>query len=339
MKKTFLAILAGVLLGVVLMVGIFTVLSMKPSKEDMYAQVNSDHVEQVKDESFYHEEDVEYEIDNALDDLENAIIESETEDEVVIETQQTIEGLNPYYIKVNRQANCVTVYTYDETGNYTVPVKAMICSVGLNNKTPLGVSKISDKYTWRLLFGDVYGHYAVRFNGHIMFHSVPYMKPSNSTLKEGQFNLLGEPASLGCVRLCVADVKWIYDNCAKGTIVEVYDSSDPGPLGKPNMYQIPEDSPLRGWDPTDPDPANPWHQGTVELYGVEDKVIGIGDTEGVLEGVTAVDRDGTELEISVSGDLDIHAIGNYEVTYSATGVMGDEVSKTALITVLGEAQN
>ena len=62
MKKPFLAILAGVLLGVVLMVGIFTVLSMRPSKEDMYAQVNSDHVEQVKDESFYHEEDVEYEI-------------------------------------------------------------------------------------------------------------------------------------------------------------------------------------------------------------------------------------------------------------------------------------
>ena len=280
MKKTILAVLTGVLFGIMLMVGIFSVLNMKPSNEDMYAQIYQDDKEDytkvdlpVKSETEETEdttEDMETqeveaeeveteEVEAETEEVETEKAEAETEEAAAV--QPTPPTQKPYYIKVNRQANCVTVYTYDESGNYTVPVKAMTCSVGLDNKTPLGVSKISDKYNWRLLFGNVYGHYAIRFNGHIMFHSVPYMTPSNDTLKEGEFNLLGQPASLGCVRLCVADVKWIYDNCGKGTIVEVYDSPDPGPLGKPEMPKIDENSPYKNWDPTDPNPANPWLQG------------------------------------------------------------------------------
>ena len=41
----------------------------------------------------------------------------------------------PYYIKVNRLMNTVTVYAKDEAGAYTVPVKAMVCSCGLNDGT------------------------------------------------------------------------------------------------------------------------------------------------------------------------------------------------------------
>ena len=35
----------------------------------------------------------------------------------------------PYYIKINRQQNCVTVYALDSKGKYTKPVKAFACSV------------------------------------------------------------------------------------------------------------------------------------------------------------------------------------------------------------------
>jgi hypothetical protein len=42
-------------------------------------------------------------------------------------------GYMPYIIKVNRLANCVTVYTYDLYGEYTVPVRAMVCSCGGEN--------------------------------------------------------------------------------------------------------------------------------------------------------------------------------------------------------------
>ena len=54
------------------------------------------------------------------------------------------------------------------------------------------------------------------------------------------------------------DAKWIYDNCVPGTKVEFYTSSNPGPLGKPTAQKITEDEEVRNWDPTDPDPNNPW---------------------------------------------------------------------------------
>ena len=54
-------------------------------------------------------------------------------------------------------------------------------------------------------------------------------------------------------------LKWIYDNCPSGTYVEIYDSEEPGPLGKPEAMKLDADSPNKGWDPTDPDERNPWH--------------------------------------------------------------------------------
>ncbi len=111
-----------------------------------------------------------------------------------------------YYIKINNQANVVTVYKKDSKGNYTVPVKAMICSIG--DATPQsGVYTMSDKYTWRLLEGNVYGQYACRITGHILFHSVPYQKQDKSTLEWWEYDKLGTKASLGCIRLKVEDAK------------------------------------------------------------------------------------------------------------------------------------
>lgn len=247
MKKTIAATIGGMMLGVLLVIGVFSLLHVTYDNNDVFAQ-------------------------NLMETIGMADTEADTDDLIVTEDAETEEegvatttnsDVNyPYYIKVNRQSNCVTVYAKDDNGEYTVPVKAMVCSVGLNNTTPLGVGEISDKYDWRLLFGEVYGQYAVRFNGHIMFHSVPYTTTSKDALKEGEYNLLGQPASQGCIRLSVADAKWIYDNCRKGTQVEVYDSADPGPLGKPESIYVDPYSFFRGWDPTDPDPANPWN-----LYG------------------------------------------------------------------------
>lgn len=162
-----------------------------------------------------------------------------------------------YYIKVNNQANVVTVYKKDSKGNYTTPIKAMICSIG--DATPeSGVYTMSDKYTWRLLEGNVYGQYACRITGHILFHSVPYTKQDKSTLEWWEYDKLGTKASLGCIRLKVSDAKWIYDNCIPGTKVEFYSDKNPGPLGKPTAQKITEDEEVRSWDPTDPDARNPW---------------------------------------------------------------------------------
>lgn len=193
-------------------------------------------------------------------DSETEMPETKAEEQKAEEQGKEEMNVLPYYIRVNRKQNCITVYTLDEEGEYTVPYKAMICSTGLYNATPRGTFQLSTKYLWRELYGGVYGQYATRIHGGVLFHSVPYYKKSKSSLCTDKYNKLGQQASMGCIRLTVEDAKWIAENCPEGTSVEIYDDDDPGPLGKPEAAKIDTDSPNKGWDPTDSDDENPWSQ-------------------------------------------------------------------------------
>lgn len=166
---------------------------------------------------------------------------------------------NKYYIKVNYGAQVVTVYTQDSNGDYTVPVRAMVCSTGTYTPTS-GVYRTLGKGNWWPLMGDVYGQYSTWICGDILFHSVPYLtKGDKSSLEYWAYDQLGQRVSMGCVRLTTADALWIFNNCPVGTQVEFYASSNPGPLGKPSTRKISSaPSNVRGWDPTDPDSDNPW---------------------------------------------------------------------------------
>lgn len=167
----------------------------------------------------------------------------------------------PYLFKVNRTQNVVIAYAKDANGEYTVPYKAMTCSVGVDGKTPTGTFRTpGTKYDWRLLSGNVYGQYATRINGPYLFHSVPYFTKSKSDLEYEEYNKLGQPASLGCVRLSVEDAKWIHANCPEGTTVVIYDSDKKELLVPPAPIRIDIEDSRRGWDPTDPDSNNPWKQ-------------------------------------------------------------------------------
>jgi len=164
-----------------------------------------------------------------------------------------------YYIKINLKTQRVYVFVKDENGEYTIPVKEMICSTGTSTPES-GVFKISDKYQWGTLVGNVYGQYCTRITGPILFHSVPYTARSKSALEYWEYDKLGQPASKGCVRLTVEDAKWIYDKCKSGTKVEFYEKDEgSGRLNKELPLKISDyDEELRKWDPTDPDPNNPW---------------------------------------------------------------------------------
>lgn len=180
-------------------------------------------------------------------------------DKYLVEAPQLKEkATSPYYVRVNRKQNIVTVYERNEQGEYQKPVKAFVCSVGIDDKTPTGTYVISERYEWRLLSGNVYGQYATRIDGPYLFHSVPYLKQAKDSLEYEEYNKLGEPASLGCIRLAVEDSKWIHDNCPSGTVVTIYDSDEKEPLEKPTPTRIDVNDSRRGWDPKDPDPNNPW---------------------------------------------------------------------------------
>lgn len=216
----------------------------------------------------------------------------------------------PYLIAVNRAASTATVYTANAEGRYLVPYMAIVVSCGKdsNSATPLGkYSTFNDKNIpncengkeWKTLndkkYGHVYGQYATRIVGGILFHSVPYLTKDKTDLEPGEYNKLGEPASAGCVRMAVVDVKWIRDNCPLGTPVIIYDDAQtPGPMGKPGTINMDEtNAELRGWDPTDPDPKNPWPEqyrtGTAILSqaAAEAQATGTGDTASVETGAVA----------------------------------------------------
>lgn len=174
----------------------------------------------------------------------------------------------PYIVAVNRSQCCLTIYQTDDNGNYTVPIKSMVCSVGLPNgsrefetETPTGLFFTSERYEWCYMVDGSWGRYAIRvtWDG-IMFHSVCYYTQSIDDLEYNEYNKLGSPASLGCIRLCLEDIKWLYDNMPYGFPVMIFDDpSSPGPLGKPSPIRINTEDERRGWDPTDPSENNPWN--------------------------------------------------------------------------------
>ena len=154
-----------------------------------------------------------------------------------------------YYITVNRRTCQVMVYAKSETGRYDIPVKTFACSVGLPaTPTPTGTYNTLAQYRWHTLMGPSYGQYCTRIVGGVLFHSVAGNSMTVKNLNAANYNMLGQPASHGCVRLCVRDAKWIYDNCAVGTTVTIGDSLV-APFDKPATIKIPA---WQTWDPTDP---------------------------------------------------------------------------------------
>lgn len=254
---------------------------------------------------------------------------------VVAQPQETYAASKkPYYIRINRRQNCVTIFKLDEKGKYTIPVKAMACSVGVNNATPTGTFPLSSKYRWHELMGSVYGQYCSRITGGVLFHSVFYNSADPSTLAYNSYNRLGTTASHGCVRLSVADSKWIYDNCPSGTLVNIYDSNDPGPLGKPTPVKIDVNSKYRGWDPTDPDVNNPWRKMAPKINGIKNITVErLAKAPNLKKGVTATDYKGKNVKVTVSGKVNMKKTGKYRITYKAKDSLSNVTTKYIYVTV------
>lgn len=239
-----------------------------------------------------------------------------------------------YSIIVNRRTNTVTVYTYDENGDYVVPVRAMVCSCGEftdENITPTGEYAVYSKDRWLGLFGDVYGQYVTGFSGHYLFHSVPYLKTTPNSLKTDEFNKLGTNASQGCVRLMVADAKWIYDNVDIYTTVTVVDDDESkDPLGTPPTVKVPKDI---KWDPTDESKKNPYHDLYPTIEGADD--VTIAKDSDFDSKVTAKDTCSNDItdRLTVVGNVVTTKAGQYKVTYSVTDDLGKTATKTITVTV------
>ena len=139
----------------------------------------------------------------------------------------------PFHIVVDVANQVTSVYGRDENGEYTVPVRQMLCSTGMK-ATPSDVGDwvLNGRHaTWCIFpkWGNSYARYWTRINSSIAFHSPIYTAVSNTAMKIGSYNKLGQRASHGCVRLTVWDAKWIYDNIGVGTVVSIVEGMEADP--------------------------------------------------------------------------------------------------------------
>ncbi len=135
------------------------------------------------------------------------------------------KALKPYMLKVSIAKQRVYAYAPDENEEYTILVRTMKCSTGLNSTpTPKGTFQASTGpgarwHYFKKFF--VWAQYAYYIQGDIMFHSVLY-NSKDSSPTSGSVRNLGRKASHGCVRLSVENAKWIYQNCPAKTKIVVY---------------------------------------------------------------------------------------------------------------------
>ncbi|MDY3015756.1 MAG: L,D-transpeptidase family protein [Blautia sp.] len=159
-----------------------------------------------------------------------------------------------YYLECDRVNGVMTIYTNSKKN---VPIKTVRVSVGNpGTPTPLMTNERIDRADrWQLLMGPSWGQYGTHVRGGIYIHSVASGQRHGNNLPAGEYLKLGNPASHGCIRCCVADAKWIWENC-NGSRIRIFDGkynaneTFKGPLGRNPL------TPLRGsgtFDPTDPE--------------------------------------------------------------------------------------
>ena len=165
--------------------------------------------------------------------------------------QQDVSGMvgGPYRLRVNRTKCQITVLAKDGSNGWTIPVKSITCSVGNPiTLTPAGTFYIGDQDRWHILMGPSWGQWTSHVVNGIFIHSVAGSSQSQYNLAAGDYNMLGQPASHGCIRVCVRDAKWIYDNTGRGTMVTIGDGYYE-PFDKPATIKLPYGVNLK--DPTD----------------------------------------------------------------------------------------
>lgn len=229
-------------------------------------------------------------------------------------------SLITYLIKVNRLAGCVTVYTYDTAGEYSVPVKAMaaICD---REKTGSGAYFISEKYSLWRFSNSCAGVYCSRVSDNMLFYALPSFHASLGTLLDEEAGISGIAFKSGSIRLSAEDAKWIYDNCDKGTKVIIYDGPDPGPLGKPENNLVPENGGIS--------PAGTETQTNMKPVLISDGPLRAeaGDRVDFMQGITAADSSGESIlhRVKWVSNAVLTAAGRYLILYFVTDGQGNTV--------------
>jgi len=155
------------------------------------------------------------------------------ENKITYQDIPTPPSPDTYKLVVNLYYQFVTVLKKDDDGNFTIPVRYMLCSTGTDEDgiTPIGEFEIGN-LKWRFTTFDgsgLWAQYLTLFKeGGYYFHSVLYTRKDAYYYRAYSYNNLGAKDSHGCIRLTVPDARWIWYYIApgsKGVVIE--GSEDP----------------------------------------------------------------------------------------------------------------
>lgn len=131
------------------------------------------------------------------------------------------------YVSIDKQE----VYIYQWTGgDYAKLLHTFKCSTGtVQSPTILGTFQATGKSGEWYYFEDsaVWARYIFVIEGGYFFHSTLYDAQDPNTAQTTSIKLLGTRASHGCVRLALENAIWIYENCANGMTVVIYEGESP----------------------------------------------------------------------------------------------------------------
>lgn len=135
-----------------------------------------------------------------------------------------------YKLVVNIYYQFVTVYEKDEEGEFTIPVRYMICTTG-TTKTPTVIGKFEMgeiKARFHEFEGSngIWAQYWSQITEEYFFHSLLYEGRDANEYTKKSYNNLGKRASHGCIRMWVPDARWVYYNIAPGTQVEIIEGEE-----------------------------------------------------------------------------------------------------------------
>lgn len=166
------------------------------------------------------------ELVGSLDDINT----SNVKDESMYRLPKYYPSPDTYKIIVDLYWQVVMVFTKDEAGEYTVPVRYMLCSSGsgrVGSETRVGEWKMQPV---KIRFGQFkvsreYAQYWSLIRSRTYFHSILYSSSDLSTYQVSVYNKLGTKASHACIRLTVPDARWIYYHICYDTLCVVREGS------------------------------------------------------------------------------------------------------------------
>lgn len=154
----------------------------------------------------------------------------------------------PYYLYVEKGSYTLTIYKADDRGEYTEVVATYRIAHG-GNKTPAGVFTLGERDRWHDFPDGGTVQYATRYHERLYVHSPLYARDNAAQLwpryYDGDHGIGGSNTG-GCLRMVTEAARFIYENCAEGTTLEIVNGSPRGTTSDP----VPDRNGLR-IDPTD----------------------------------------------------------------------------------------